>query len=216
VSEGLEQPREADPDEPPEPDLDEPPRSTRRRRLQAGGALLAVVLLNVGAYALLATESAQRAIASVEEWAYAAAFVVSLLTNATLAVPVPYNPIILQLMVAVQYPLLIAVLASAGASLGESTGWWVGSQGRAVLPTRGRSGAAVRWLQRVSAHRTGAFWALVGFSAVPNPAFDVAGLVAGAAKVPYLVFIAAAFLGRLVRFSLFVLFGQALLDAWPF
>jgi membrane protein YqaA with SNARE-associated domain len=193
-----------------------PASSSRRARIRALVAVLAVVALNVVTYALLATDTAQRLIASVEDWAYAGAFVLSLLTNLTLAVPVPYNPIIIQLMVAVQLPFLIAVLAAAGSALGESTGWWVGSQGRAVLPTHGRTGSVVRWLQRVSARRTTAFWALAAFSAVPNPVFDVAGLVAGAAKVPYPLFLVATFDGRLVRFSLFALFGQALLDVWPF
>lgn len=190
------------------------PRS--RGRSRALLAVLAVVALNVATYALLATETAQRLIASVEDYAYPGAFVLALLTNATLAVPVPYNPVVLQLMVAVEHPMAVAVLAAAGSALGESTGWWVGTQGRAVLPTTGRAGAVVRWLQRVSAHRWPAFWALAAFSAVPNPAFDVAGLVAGAARLPYPVFLGAAFLGRLTRFSLFVLLGDALLRAWPF
>lgn len=179
-------------------------------------AVLLVVALNVATYAVLATATAQRWLTSLEEWAYAGSFVLALVTNATIAVPVPYNPVVIQLMVAVEYPMVIAVLASAGSSLGESTGWWVGSQGRAALPEEGRAGAVVRLLQRISAHRTGAFWGLLVVSAVPNPAFDVAGLVAGAARMPYLVFLSAAFLGRLVRFSLFALFGAALLEAWPF
>ncbi len=204
------------PDRPSRPPAPRSPAERRRARRRALLAVVAVVVLNVAAYALLATDTAQRWIASVEQWAYPGSFVLALLTNATVAVPVPYNPILIQLMVAVEHPMIIAVLAGAGASLGESTGWWLGSQGRAVLPSEGRSGAFVAWLQRLSVHRAAAFWGLVVFSAVPNPAFDVAGLVAGAAKVPYLAFLAAAFLGRLVRVSLFALFGAALLDLWPF
>lgn len=193
------------------------PASPRRRgRSRAVLAVVAVVVLNVATYALLATDTAQRLVASVEQYAYPGAFVLALLTNLTLAVPVPYNPVVLQLMVAVERPLAVALLAAAGSALGESTGWWVGSQGRAVLPSTGRAGAVVRRLQRLSVHRWPAFWSLAAFAAVPNPAFDVAGLVAGAARVPYLLFLAAAFLGRLARFSLFVLLGDALLDAWPF
>ncbi len=177
--------------------------------------MLAVVVLNIGTYAALATDTAQRWVASVEEYAYPGAFVVALLTNLTLAVPVPYNPVVLQLMAVVELPLLLALLAAAGSALGESTGWWVGSQGRAVLPARGRAGAVVRVLQRVAAHRWRAFWGLAAFSAVPNPVFDVAGLVAGAARVPYRLFLAAAFLGRLARFVVFALVGEALLEVWP-
>ena len=191
------------------------PDGRRRGRARAAAAVLAVVALNVATFLALGTPTAQRLLASVEDWAYAGSFVLSLLTNATLAVPVPYNPVLIQLMAAVEHPMLVAVLAAAGSALGESTGWWVGSQGRAVLPTQGRTGALVGRLQRLSAHRQPAFWGLVVFSAVPNPVFDVAGLVAGAARVPYLLFLVATFLGRLVRFSLFAVLGAGLLDLWP-
>ena len=175
-----------------------------------------MLVLNVGTYAALATDSAQRWVASVEQYAYPGAFVVALLTNLTLAVPVPYNPVVLQLMTVVEAPLLVAVLAAAGSALGESTGWWVGSQGRAVLPVQGRAGSAVRRLQRLAEHRWPSFWGLIAFSAVPNPVFDVAGLVAGAARVPYLLFLPATFLGRLSRFVVFALVGETLLELWPF
>ena len=192
-------------------------RHARRvRRVRGILALLAVVVLNVGTYAALATDTAQVWVASVETHAYPGAFVLALLTNLTLAVPVPYNPVVLQLMTVVEVPLLLALLAAAGSALGESTGWWVGSQGRAVLPGDGRAGAVVRWLQRLAAHRWGSFGGLVAFSAVPNPVFDVAGLVAWAARVPYRLFLLATFLGRLMRFVVFALVGEAVLGLWPF
>lgn len=194
----------------------DPAGARTRGRVRALAAVLAVVVLNVATYAALATDTAQRWIDSVEQWAYAGSFVLSLLTNLTLAVPLPYNPVVLQLMVGVEHPWLIALLAAAGSALGESTGWFVGAQGRAVLPTTGRAGGVVRALQRISGHRPAAFWGLVAFAAVPNPVFDVAGLVAGAARVPYLVFLPATFLGRLGRFALFVLLGDELLRLWPF
>lgn len=193
-----------------------PRRSPRDRRLRGAFALLAVVVLNVGTYAALATDSAQRWVASVEQYAYLGAFVIALLTNLTLAVPVPYNPVVLQLMTVVELPLLVALLAAAGSALGESTGWWVGSQGRAVLPVDGRAGSAVRWLQQLARHRRRSFAGLVAFSAVPNPVFDVAGLVAGAARIPYRLFLVATFVGRLLRFVAFALVGEALLSLWPF
>jgi membrane protein YqaA with SNARE-associated domain len=191
-----------------------PPRARRRWR----GAVLAglVVVLNVGAYALLATDTAQRWLGAVEEYAYVGAFVVSLATNLTVAVLVPYNPVVLQLMAAVDLPVLVAVLAAAGGALGESTGWWVGKQGRAVLPTEGRSGRFVRRMHDLAGRRAPAAGALVVVAAVPNPAFDLAGLVAGAAGLPYVLFLGATFVGRLLRFLVFVLAGPALLAVWPF
>lgn len=188
----------------------------RRRRLQALGAVLAVLALNVGAYAVLATDAAQRAVLGIEDWAYLGTFVLALATNAGVLIPVPYNAIVLQLVAVVQYPMLVALLAAAGSALGESTGWWVGTKGRAVLPTGGRVGRVVAALQRMSRRRRTAFVGLAVFAAVPNYAFDVAGLVAGASRVSYPLFLVAVFLGRLVRFTLFAVFGAALLDLWPF
>ncbi|WP_336921303.1 VTT domain-containing protein [Aquipuribacter sp. SD81] len=188
----------------------------RSRRLRAWALVVLVVALNVGAYALLATETVRGWLRAVEEYSYAGSFVLSLVTNLTVAVPVPYNPVVLQLMTTVQWPVLVAVLAAAGAALGESTGWWVGSRGRAVLPQQGRAGRVVRRLHALSERRVPAFFALAGLAAVPNPAFDVAGLVAGTAGLPYWHFLTATFLGRLVRFLLFALAAPSLLALWPF
>jgi membrane protein YqaA with SNARE-associated domain len=191
-------------------------RRAAHRRVRAAALVALVVVVNVGTYALLATDTVRRWLEAVEEYSYAGSFLLSLLTNLTLAVPVPYNPVVLQLMTTVQWPVLVAVLAAAGGALGESTGWWVGSKGRAVLPTEGRTGRTVRWLHALSERRTAAFWSLAAFAAVPNPVFDVAGLVAGTAGVPYPVFLAATFLGRLVRFLVFAAAAPALLALWPF
>ena len=76
-------------------------RTRRARRVRGVLALLAVVVINVGTYAALATDTARRWVASVEAHAYPGAFVVALLTNLTLSVPVPYNPVVLQLMTVV-------------------------------------------------------------------------------------------------------------------
>ena len=187
-----------------------------RRRWQALGAVLAVLALNVGAYAVLATEPAQDAVRGIDDWAYLGTFVLALVTNAGVLIPVPYNAIVLQLVAVVQYPLLVAVLAATGSALGESTGWWVGSKGRAVLPTGGRVGRVVATLQRFTRRRRTAFVGLAVFAAVPNYAFDVAGLIAGASKVAYPLFLVAVLSGRLVRFGLMAAFGAALLELWPF
>ena len=52
-----------------------------------------------------------------------------------------------------------------------------------------------------------AFVVLLLISAVPFPAFDVAGVVSGALGVPVKIFYPAVFLGRLFRFLLFAAFA---------
>jgi membrane protein YqaA with SNARE-associated domain len=42
---------------------------------------------------------------------------------------------------------------------------------------------------------------------IPNPVFDVAGIAAGALRIPVWKFIAATMLGRTLRFILLAYFG---------
>jgi membrane protein YqaA with SNARE-associated domain len=81
--------------------------------------------------------------------------------------------------------------------------FFVGRSGRgAVQDTR-----FYRWVHMQMRHPWRAFAVLFGLSAPPNPAFDVAGLAAGALGLPYWLFFTAVLLGRMVRIALFVLVG---------
>jgi hypothetical protein len=46
-----------------------------------------------------------------------------------------------------------------------------------------------------------------GLSAVPNPAFDVAGLLAGAMGIPLWMFVVTVFPGRIIRMGTVIAFG---------
>ncbi len=177
-------------------------------------AIVAVVAVNIAMYAALATDPAQRAIDALAGFTYPGVFLLALVANAGVFVPIPYNAIVLQVAATADLPLLVAVAAAAGSALGETTGWWVGRSGTGVLPDGGRAGRAVAWLRRMTARPTSAFVAIAGFAAVPNYVFDIAGLAAGAFGVRYVVFVVATFTGRLVRFAIFAAVGPYLLDAW--
>jgi membrane protein YqaA with SNARE-associated domain len=133
-------------------------------------------------------------------------FLVTLIANATVIIPVPYPALIAS--VAAQSDNLAAVIVAGalGSTLGESVAFFVGRSGRGVIAdTR-----FYRWVQAQMRHPWRAFAALFGLSAPPNPAFDVAGLAAGALGLPYWLFFSAVFLGRVVRVGVFVLVGLQL------
>lgn len=177
-------------------------RIRRRSWFRWGAALLALAGLNVLVYLLLGTDPAQDFIARLEGWGMLGAFVLALLTNLTVALPVPYNPIVLQMMEASDEPWLIALVVALGASLGEITGFLAGRAGRGSF-TGTRFGD---WIARQLRHPARSFWVIVAVSAPPFPAFDVAGMAAGALGVRWWLFFSAAFLGRLLRFALFASF----------
>jgi membrane protein YqaA with SNARE-associated domain len=185
-----------------------------RRRLLLVAAVVAVVAVNVAMYAALATEPAQRVLDALAGWAYPGVFALSLLANAGVLVGLPYNAVVLQVAATDELPWLVALAAATGSALGETTGWWLGRQGGRAIPERGRLGRFVGWLRDGTRRPGRAFLAVAAFAAVPNHAFDVAGLAAGALGIRYRLFLAATFTGRLLRFSLFAAAGPALLAAW--
>ena len=84
-------------------------------------------------------------------------------------------------------------------ALGELTGYILGKSGRAVFPKN-------RWYLAMESGMK-RFGAPVIFVAalVPNPFFDVAGILAGATKLPIWMFITATFFGKTLRFLLLAL-----------
>jgi membrane protein YqaA with SNARE-associated domain len=99
----------------------------------------------------------------------------------------------------------VGIAGALGSVIGESVSFFVGRSGRGVVEqTR-----FYRWVQRQLEHPWRAFVVLFALSAPPNPAFDVAGLTAGAMGLPYWIFLSAVFLARLVRFGIVAFFGGA-------
>ncbi len=160
----------------------------------------AALVLNVIAYIMLPND----VVAHLGRLGYLGAFVVAAIANATVFIPVPYYPVIARLAQVLNvWGVILA--AAAGSALGESVAFLVGRSGRsAVQQTRINN-----WIQRQMRHPWRAGLVLFAFSAPPNPAFDVAGLLAGAFGVPLWLFLVSVFLGRIVRMSLVAFAGLA-------
>jgi membrane protein YqaA with SNARE-associated domain len=136
-------------------------------------------------------------------YAYLGVFIVTLIANATTIVPVPYITIVACIAGQNDGIVLVALAGGLGSVLGESVALFIGRSGRAIAEeTR-----FYDWVKRQLRHPWRAFLVLFGLAAPINPAFDVAGLAAGALGVPYWLFFTAVFLGRMIRFGLIALAG---------
>lgn len=170
---------------------------TGRRRAWLQPAIIGgvFVALNVAAYLWLQSPGGRALLASLRDYAALGAFLVMLVANATVVVPVPWPGILIPIAEH-SHSLWPVVLAGAlGSAIGESVAFFVGRSGRGVVEdTR-----FYRWVQRQLRHPWRAFTVLLLLSAPPNPAFDVAGLTAGAAGLPFWMFFTAVLLGRVVR-----------------
>jgi len=169
----------------------------QRRRLFRWMALLFVIGLTV----LLVLFRDQ--IRNLEQYGYPGIFLVSILANATVIVPLP-GVLFTSAMGVVFNPFWVAVAAGSGAALGELSGYLAGYSGRGVIEK-------VSWHKKVEnlMRRYGGIVVLV-FAFIPNPAFDIAGITAGALKMPVSKFLLWCWLGKILKMLLFA-FGGSLI-----
>lgn len=158
------------------------------------------IALNIIAYLMIPPDLAYR----LGALGYLGVFLITLISNATIVVPIPYFGLVAALSPGLSV-IGVGLAGALGSVLGESVSFFVGRSGRGVVEqTR-----FYRWVQRQLEHPWRAFFVLFALSAPPNPAFDVAGITAGAMGLPYWIFLGAVFLARLVRFGIIALFGGA-------
>jgi uncharacterized membrane protein YdjX (TVP38/TMEM64 family) len=157
--------------------------SERARRIIA--LLLAV---GISAIVLVFREDLTR----LATYGYLGIFLVTLLSSATVVVPVPGLALVFAAGASFS-PLLVGLAAGLGAGLGEITGYLVGYSGRGAVENRENYGRIRRWMDRYGV------WVIFVMSAVPNPVFDLAGITAGMMRIPVGLFLLAAWAGNVLK-----------------
>ncbi len=143
-------------------------------------------------------------IQELENLGYAGIFLVSLFSSATIILPVP-GVLFTSMMGAVFNPLWVALAAGTGATLGELSGYLAGFSGRGVVEKAEIHRKMENWMRRY-----GGVTVMV-FAFIPNPVFDVAGMVAGALKMPLWKFLTWCWIGKVGKMLLFAYGGGTIL-----
>lgn len=128
-------------------------------------------------------------------YGYLGVFAVTLLATGGLFLPVPYMAMIFRASSDLN-PVILAVVAGAASGLGELTGYLLGIGGKYLLEEHPWRRRAEAWMRRFG------FPSVVVLAFVPNPFFDVVGVLAGAVGLPVWQFALAAFIGKSLRFLL--------------
>lgn len=142
----------------------------------------------------------------LEAFGYPGIFLFSLAANATLILPVP-GVLVTSAMGAVFNPFWVAVAAGSGSALGEISGYLAGFSGQGVVEK-------TKWHDRVTGWMRSKYGVLIVLllSFVPNPLFDIAGITAGALKMPVLRFLFWCWLGKVMKMMLFAYGGAKILS----
>ena len=133
-------------------------------------------------------------------YGYLGVFVISLISSATIFIPVPGFAAVLALASTLD-PVLLGVAAGLGAGLGEFSGYLAGFSGHDTLQ---RTSAFRSHKGHIEKYGAPAIFAL---AFIPNPLFDAAGIAAGAIRMDWWKFLIAASAGKILRFTLLAYFG---------
>lgn len=177
------------------------PASKSRHWLVSVAAVLAAIGISVG-IVLLRDHIKDFAI-----YGYPGVFLISLIGNATLILPAPSYAVVFAVGGALN-PVAVGIVAGLGAALGELTGFLAGIGGRAVVEDR----ALYRRLENRMRSKGGVVVIFL-LALIPNPAFDIGGIVAGTLRMPVWQFVLAAWAGKSIRFMLVAFSGQFLLGS---
>ncbi len=162
-----------------------------------------LVLLVVIALTVLLVLNRDR-VKELEALGYPGIFLVSLLSNATLILPVP-GVLFTSAMGAVFNPYWVALAAGTGATLGELSGYAAGFSGQGVIENKNWYTKVTEWMKKY-----GGLTVLV-LAFVPNPVFDIAGMVAGALRMPLWKYLLFSWIGKTAKMLLFALGGAGIL-----
>lgn len=137
-----------------------------------------------------------------EEIGYLGVFLLTFLGNATVLVPVPVlAPLNIVLGGILTSPLLVGLTIGIASSMGEIIGYIVGYAGSGIVTS---SKTYKKMEVRIKKY---GLWAIFFLALIPNPLFDVVGLVAGAIGIKWWKFLLAMGAGKTVRAIIFAYIG---------
>ena len=171
-----------------------------RNRLLPIAGLLLIIGIVVGVFFFY--RSYPERIEALEGYGYLGVFLISVLLNATIVLPAG-NFLVLATMGAVlPSATLVGLVGGLGAAIGELTGYAAGYSGQAIV-TRQRVYTRLKgWVEK---------WGMLTIfilSVVPF-VFDLAGIAAGALRLPLWKFFLACWLGRTILY-LVIAWGGAM------
>ena len=144
----------------------------------------------------------------VEDFAvygYPGIFLIALMANATVFLPAPGVAVVFA-MGSIFNPVGVALAAGVGGAIGELSGYLAGFSGQAVVERTDLYLKIDPWINKYGG------WAILILSAIPNPFFDIAGIAAGIAKMPFWRFLLFCMAGQIIKMGLFAFAGAYSID----
>lgn len=139
-----------------------------------------------------------------QSYGYLGLFFLNILGSATIFLP---TPLFLTAFTAgsIYNPFFVALISSCGSAIGELTGYISGYGAEELIKNNIKINKVKRWMDNYG------LWALFLLSAIPNPLFDTAGIIAGVAKLSIYKYLLVVWAGKFIKFLLIAYLGAHVL-----
>jgi membrane protein YqaA with SNARE-associated domain len=162
-----------------------------RKRIFHLVGLLLVLAITVGIFYLFWQNPSR--IRELEGYGYLGAFVISVILNATLILPVSNMAVMMAIGTAVPSPVLVGLVGGFGAAIGELTGYIAGRSGRGLVARSQMYSRVEGWVRRWG-------WLTIFILSIVPFVFDLVGIAAGALRLPLWKFFVPCWLGRTILY----------------
>ncbi len=160
--------------------------------------LLPIIAITAGLF--IFSQRYPEKVKEFENYGYLGAFLICLVSNTSVILPVPGILIFIPLM-ATFNPILLGLAGAAGGTIGEITGYMAGYSGRGMIQDNRMYQRVEGWMGRWGA------WVVFVFAVAPFLPVDIAGLVAGALRFPLWKFLLVVWGGKSLKYVALTLVG---------
>jgi uncharacterized membrane protein YdjX (TVP38/TMEM64 family) len=167
------------------------------------GLLILVFSLGLAAAAYFLRDK----IIYLQNLGYFGVFIINLIGSATIILPVPA---LVTTIAAGAFlnPLLAGIFSAAGSTIGELTGYYTGVGGGELVKKDKNVKKVEKWMDKYG------LWVVFVLAVIPNPIFDLAGIVSGASGIPLRKYLIAVFSGKLIKFIILAYIGFGFLKVF--
>ena len=153
--------------------------------------LSGLVVVGIAVFVIVFREE----VTDVKGYGYLGAFLISMMSAATIIIYVPAVPVIFTLGGVLPYPIFVGLAAGLGEAIGELTGYYAGRGGHTFFKERFTRlySRIERWI------RTRGYLTVFVSSAIFNPLFDLIGATAGAMRFPVWKFFLLCWAGKTLK-----------------
>ena len=169
------------------------------------GLLLLILSLGFGILAYFLKDL----IVYLQNLGYMGLFIANLLGSATILLPLPSFATTIAAG-AFLNPVLAGIFSATGSTIGELTGYYAGRGGEELIKKDKNIKRVQKWMDKYG------LWVVFVLAAVPNPLFDLAGIISGASHIPVRKYLIAVLSGKLIKFILLAYLGFGVLKIFHY